>query len=494
MKNGFFRKVVFFVLLAATSLTFCGCDVLFGSLPGGDTAESYERLSFYAVNDLHGKFMDTDEQPGVDELSTYIKQLYADPAREEILLSSGDMWQGTVESSANRGALMTEWMNEMDFVGMTLGNHEYDWGATALSTNSENAEFPFLAINVTYNGRAVDYCSPSVVVERGELKIGIIGAIGDCLSSISGEHKNGLRFATGSALTALVKAESTRLRQEEGCDFIVYSLHDGYESSSSSILNFSKQDLSYYDEELSNGYVDLVFEGHTHRSYIGKDAYGVYHLQGGGENKYISCADVDYDTANGSYVVTPRLIARAKYADEWLDDDPVVEELFNKYFPTDNPYETVIGYNYAKRTSSDICRLVANLYLQTGENTWGDEYDVVLGGGFLNARSPYELTRGDVTYAQLYSLLPFDNTIVLGKIKGSDLKLRFFQNDRYYTSLKTDFSYYDIESSQYYYIVVDTYTSTYTWNNITEIARFTDGVYARDLVADYIGQGGWAQS
>ena len=37
-----------------------------------------------------------------------------------------------------------------------------------------------------------------------------------------------------------------------------------------------------------------------------------------------------------------------------------------------------------------------------------------------------------------------------------------------------------------YYIVVDTYTSTYGPNNLTEIVRFTENIFARDLLADHI--------
>ncbi|MDE7158022.1 MAG: metallophosphoesterase, partial [Clostridiales bacterium] len=291
-------------------------------------------LSFYAVNDLHGKFMDTDNQPGLDEFTTYLKDLYKDTAREEILLSSGDMWQGTVESSSNKGQLMTEWMNEVGFASMTLGNHEYDWGANALTPNSELAKFPFLAINVTYQGKAVEYCQASTTVEKGGAKIGIIGAIGNCLSSISGDYTPGLDFATGNALTALVKTEATRLRNEEGCDFIVYSMHDGYGSSLSKITDFKNSDFvsekgskgyQYYDTALSDGYVDLVFEGHTHQSYIIKDEYGVYHLQGGGENRYISCADVSLNMARAEYTVKPRLISSRDYASNSIQDDPAIE-------------------------------------------------------------------------------------------------------------------------------------------------------------------------
>ncbi len=447
------------------------------------------QLSFYAVNDLHGKFMDTDSQPGVDEFTAYLKALYQDPSREEILLSSGDMWQGTVESSSNKGQLMTEWMNELGFVSMTLGNHEFDWGADALIPNSQTARFPFLAINVTQNGNTVDYCQASTTVERGGVKIGIIGAIGNCLSSISGEHKGGLYFATGGLLTSLVQSEAIRLREEVGCDFIVYSIHDGGYGFSSGVTPVTDRDMDYYDSELSDGYVDLVFEGHTHQGYILQDEYGVYHLQGGGENKYVSCAEVSFNTVTKEYTVTPKLLGQNVYASSSIEGDPVVYEIFGKYFPEDNPYENVLGTTKYERESDEILGLVAKLYYDKGIETWGSRYDIVLGGGYLNVRSPYFISSGDVTYADLFSILPFDNEIVLGRISGSDLISKFFNSDSYHKYAKI--TYPEIRSDREYYIIVDTYTSTYKYNHITEVARLGSGIYARDLLADFVAAGGW---
>lgn len=451
-------------------------------------------LSFYAVNDLHGKFMDTDSQPGVDEFTTYLKSLYADESREEILLSSGDMWQGTVESSTNRGQLMTEWMNEVGFVSMTLGNHEYDWGADVLTPNSKLAEFPFLAINVTYNYMPVDYCQASTIVERSGVKIGIIGAIGDCLSSISGDFTPGLNFATGNVLTSLVKAEANRLRNEEGCDFIVYSIHDGGSDFSTSGVNtVTNRDMSWYDTALSNGYVDLVFEGHTHQRYILQDEYGVYHLQGGGENKYISCAEVSYNTVTNRYTVNPKLISSGTYASS-LEGDPIVEEIFNKYFPDSNPYTTVLGTNNSYKNSDTICDTVAELYYKKGLEEWGKEYNIVLGGGYLKARNPYNLYEGNVTYADLFSILPFDNDIVLGKISGYYLKKNFLNTKNSDYHIYSTISSAQVLDNQDYYIIVDSYTSTYTYNHITEVERLNSRTYARDLLAEFISENGWATS
>lgn len=449
-------------------------------------------LSFFSINDLHGKFMDTANQPGMDEFTTYMKDLYADTAREEILLSAGDMWQGTVESSTNKGQLMTRWMNELNFAGMALGNHEFDWGADVLTPNSRQAEFPFLAINIKYNGKAAEFCKSSTVVERGGVKIGIIGAIGDCLSSISGEFSSGLSFTTGGALTALVKAEATKLRAE-GCKFIVYTIHDGYGDSlaPTSVTTLPKSEFShYYDTSLSDGYIDLVFEGHTHQSYIVKDDYGVIHMQGGGENRYVSRADVSLNILTSSYTVNPSLVRNSVYAASNIKGDAVVGEIFNEFFPENNPYTTVLGRNGTKRNSDEICETVAKLYYEAGKEKWG-EYNIVLGGGYLKTRSPYDLAAGNVIYADLFSVLPFDNAVVLGKIRGSDLKNQFLggkSNYHIYTTIKSS----EVSDNTYYYIITDTYSAYYKYNRVTEVARLDNQTYARDLLAKYIKDGGFS--
>ena len=448
-------------------------------------------LDLFAINDLHGKFADTSAQVGVDELTTYLKNAYA-TEDHVILLSSGDMWQGSSESNLTKGFIITEWMNDLDFVSMTLGNHEYDWGESFVENNATLAGFPFLAINIydRDTGEQVSYCRSSVLVQRGGARIGVIGAMGDCYSSISGEMSGDFYFKTGRELTELVKAEAELLR-EAGADFIIYSIHDGYGSGGSGSISDSALS-GYYDPILSEGYVDIVFEGHTHQSYVMQDGDGVYHLQGGGDNKGITHAEAIINFANGnSTVTTAEIVSSSVYAD--LPDDPIVETLMEKYKEQVSAGDAVLGYNDSYRSGDYLRQLVADLYAKVAEEAFSD-YDVVLGGGFLSVRSPYNLAAGQVTYAQLQMLMPFDNTLVLCSIKGSDLKSKFINtsNDNYFISYTAYGSSLkgQIDSNATYYIVVDTYTSTYAPNRLTEIARYTEGVYARDLLADYVRAGG----
>ena len=451
-------------------------------------------IDFYAINDLHGKFADTATNCGVDELTTYLKNR-VNIDDNVILLSSGDMWQGSSESNLTKGMIITEWMNHLDFASMTLGNHEYDWGEEFIKANAEIAEFPLLAINIfdRADNERVDYCSASVVIERDGIQIGIIGAIGDCYSSISGDKTEGIYFKTGSELTSLVKTESERLRAQ-GVDYIVYSIHDGYGSSVNGTTKVSGENIkNYYDVMLSNGYIDLVFEGHTHQNYVLIDSLidnsGVHHLQGGGDNKGISHVEIAINSANNiSKVEKADFVPSSEY--DMLPDDPIVEELLDKYSDEIGKRNEVLGYISSPLESDQIRQLVAELYYKEGMELWGEEYDIVLGGGFISTRTPHKLNAGFVKYGDLMSILPFDNKIVLCSINGSDLKSKFFE-----TSNSSYYIFYgdygeevknNIVSSKTYYIVTDTYSSSYSANNLTVIKTLDSEIFARDLLADYI--------
>ena len=444
-------------------------------------------VDFYALNDLHGKFCDTSGQPGVDELASYLTKMKEENANT-VLLASGDMWQGSAESNLTHGLILTEWMNEIGFDSMTLGNHDFDWGEDAIKENAAVAEFPFLAINIydVKTGNLADYCTPSIMIERGGVKIGIIGAIGDCYSSISSNKVENVRFKVGNELTNLVKAEATRLRNE-GADFIVYSLHDGYDSSSNGNKNISASELGkYYSPYLSNGYVDLVFEGHSHQNYTLIDTYGVYHMQGSGENKGISHVEIAINSANGNNRVTEAdYVGSSMYSK--LEDHEGTERIEDKYSETiDNAY-SVIGQASRYYDDFEFEDIVAELYLEAGLEKWGDDYDIVFGGGFLRTRSPYNLNKGDITYAGLLSLLPFDNEIVLCSISGSKLKSRFVDStsDDYHMAY-SDFGedlMGSISNNATYYVVVDIYTALYAYNGLTVVEYLDYTTYARDLVA-----------
>lgn len=450
-----------------------------------------ETVDIFSINDLHGKFTDNDAQPGVDEMTAYLLRMQ-DVLDNTVLLSAGDMWQGSSESNLTRGAIITDWMNNLNFAAMTLGNHEFDWGTDLIETNGELANFPFLAINVYYEdtNELVDWCTPSVLIDRGDCQIGIIGAVGDIKSSISAERTQNIKFVLGDELTELVKAESDSLR-ERGADAIIYVTHAGAERGYSGTVSDDKVDW-YYDLELSDGYVDVVFEGHTHMQYAFEDSHGVYHLQCGGDNKKgIVHVEMDVNYANGNVEInTAETVNHSVY--KKLTGSPLIAQLLEKYNDQISIAYTEIGYNSTYRGSDEICELVAKLYYEKGVEKWGEEYDIALGGGYLSLRSPYKIEVGTVKFADVQMILPFENRIVLGQISGADLLDKFYntENDKYHIYYET-VSAENIDRNSTYYIITDSYTSTYAPNNITEIASYDSETFSAQLLTEYIKNGGW---
>lgn len=479
----------------ATSLPPSDCDGAHIDLNSNGYCDSCNEylivvIDFYTINDLHGQMFDTDNQPGVDEMTSYFAnaELTDD---HTVILASGDMWQGSAESNLTRGEMMTEWLNGIGTVSMTLGNHEFDWGEEYISSNLALAEFPFLAINIydTETGERVEYAQPSVSIERGNAKIGIIGAIGDCYSSISADKVADVEFKVGDELTELVKAEAERLRAD-GCDLIVYSIHDGLARSGGGTATSSALS-SFYDIMLSDGYVDLVFEAHTHYDYVLRDEKGVYHVQGGGYNTALSHVEVSLNYVTDSVVVNKaETVSSGEYGK--LEPDPVIDELADKYADSIARGDELLGRADRYVRGETLQQICADMYLELGLELWGDEYDIALGGGYIGIRSPKHLEAGEIYYRDIYSLFPFDNNICLCSISGNNLLRRFINSNHssYFIAVSPELDPNSIDKNATYYVIVDTYSAYYAPNGLTIIDVYGEQIFARDLIAEYIKAGG----
>lgn len=450
------------------------------------------QIQVFSTNDLHGQVKETDRYPGLSRLSAKMQSVASQKDRYNLFIDQGDLYQGTAEAGLSSGNNMDDFLIVNGYESTTLGNHEFDWGEERIRKHRDYLPVPILADNIrNRDGTVPDWCEPYKLVSRNGVKIGIIGAIGDCYSSISSSKVENLYFLTGDSLTAQIQKDSEALKKE-GADFIILSLHDGNGSEEDGVSS-----LSYYDvERLSGGsYVDLVLEGHSHSRYAFFDRYGVGHVQnyGNGGSFSVSTLQCTYDSSVGDYQVTmAKTGSIVQYGSEEIraaNEDETMKAV-------DAWYET---YRYGSiqseilseavsMNSAEICSLVAKLYYEYGlaQKTG---YPLALGGGFLSLRTPYCL-EGVVTYGDVYNILPFENDLVLCSISGKYLKEKFIHttNTRYYV-------YYDdldvnaIDDGETYYILTDTYTSDYQPNHLSVVKNFSlvqENFYARDLLAEYL--------
>jgi hypothetical protein len=288
-----------------------------------------------------------------------------------------------------------------------------------------------------------------------------------------------------------VKAESQKLRAE-GCDYIVFAVHDGVSGYGSTGTVDDGAMASFYDAALSNGYVDLVFESHTHQNYILQDSHGVYHIQAGGENTAISHVEIKLNFANDLSEVRTIETVRAYVYDDF-SSDPIVDELKEKYKDEIAKGSEMLGILPRSISDDELRQLCADLYLEKGLAKWGKDYNIVLGGGYVGVRSPYKLYAGETRYEDVYSIFPFDNELYLCSILGRDLKNKFLytSNSNYFICQSDYGQTVTINDYSTYYIITDSYSAFYAPNRLTRVAAYGEELFARDMIAEYIKNGGF---
>ena len=165
-------------------------------------------INLFAMNDFHGSIIENDEELGFLKQGTFFKNKSEED--NTLILNSGDMWQGSIESNSNYGEFLTKAMNYIEFDSFTLGNHEFDCGKQYIINNrslfdqTTKYSTPFLGANI-YNydieskttlSHADDICEDYVIkdLENG-LRVGIIGIIGENqITSISSQFADEFTF------------------------------------------------------------------------------------------------------------------------------------------------------------------------------------------------------------------------------------------------------------------------------------------------------------
>ena len=134
-------------------------------------------LDILTVNDFHGRLVAEGEQPGAAALAGALRKLQENNPQGTIVLSAGDMVNGTMEADWLEGQPVLAMMQRANVEAMALGNHEFNWPAERLAKLSQS--LPFLGANVVEkeSGQRPAFAKPYVIVEREGLKIGVIGLV-----------------------------------------------------------------------------------------------------------------------------------------------------------------------------------------------------------------------------------------------------------------------------------------------------------------------------
>lgn len=479
-------KKIFVVIPLLSIFLFASCDGFSNS--SSEIRTGKQTISIYAINDFHGAINYTDNsdirkvEPGLAKVATYLKSKKQEDPEHTVILSSGDMWQGTFESYHNKGKVITESMNNIGFESMTIGNHEFDWGAEDIVYNEQFAKFPILGANIMEypnTGVKSSIGENYVVLQKGKVKIGIIGVIGqDQMTSINSRYMENIYFANP---TPIVKELSTKLRTEEKVDIVILSIHAGQGSVDHSLAAKGK-------------YADAIFCAHTH--YEEKQMInGVPFIQGGAKGKYVSeiRLSYDYDKSEVSFLSYSNLGAATL---KKQNDDAEVSAIINSYAAHSGVAgNVVVGTATSDLDSGNYLPNIANYLAAEQAKKEGYEITLAMSNGAREA-----ISSGEIKYRDMFRGLPFDNRIYIVRATGKDIK-REGQYNRFYRE-DDSLGLYDYKNTQYYLIAVLDYLlfhqdiyKQYDYfsdlNPTTDIVGYLknetgEPYYPRDMVVDHI--------
>lgn len=227
------------------------------------------RLVIMHTNDTHSHFEPVRSGAykglgGAIERAAFVDSVRTADGEDKVLLvHAGDFSQGTSYFSELGGTFEPKIINDMRYDCIALGNHEFDNGIEDLTKRLKTLEgTQVVCANVDFSQFELSgYVKPYAIIERGGMKIGIIGMETDLSKVVSSIISSRLPKLDN---LEVINQWSEYLRKTEKCDLVILLSHLGY-GEDCAIVPKTK-------------HIDIVIGGHSHTFVDGliyvKDADG----------------------------------------------------------------------------------------------------------------------------------------------------------------------------------------------------------------------------
>ena len=368
------------------------------------------RLSILSVNDFHGSLTESGSNPGAAKLAAYIGNARERNLEGTIILSGGDMMQGSIDSNLLDGEPVIDMMNAIGFDAMAIGNHEFDWGVETLQKRAQQASFPFLTCNITERktGQPLPFTKPCIIVEKAGVKIGIIGfttpeTASKVIPSIIDDYEI-------SEPTAIVNSLAAELRQARAQIIIVVGHAGGFLSGDGTWQG----EAALMARSLQG--VDVLVTAHTHQKYAA-NLNGMAVVQAAYNGRAVAEVDLDYSTAEQKVCLANLNVIDLKGLN--LSEDAAVKAKIEKNNEKIGAIkDRVIGQNqqdllHDKSMLSPLGQWFTDKLRQAAEA------DIAfMNGGALKADIP----AGAITIGKMWEVLPFENTLCTVSMTGTQIR------------------------------------------------------------------------
>ncbi len=398
--------------------------------------DSNNTITIYHTNDIHGKLNSTYNEDGtLSQIGMDVLASAKENTPNSLLVDSGDVSQGQLITAQSKGAFAFTMMNAAGYDVMTLGNHEFDYGVDQLLSNVKTAKFPVLAANVKRDGSLLlkgvqsgidgyDGNGASVIKTVAGKKIGFFGIT--TTETAYKTNPNNLKGTTFDSETETAQAQADALKAA-GADLVVGIMHVGIDASSDPTSTKVAQETTG---------IDIILDGHSHsldnEQVKNKDgSKTVYIDQTGTGAANVGVLQISFD-ANDQPTITSENESPADFGKKFKADQKVTAVYDEADKALDPLRKTVIGksentlyggtyegQNVCRADETNLGSLIGDAMvdkaaqLVQGRSEYASTPIVALenGGGVRTT-----LPAGDITVADVNTVLPFGNTLSVKEV------------------------------------------------------------------------------
>jgi 2',3'-cyclic-nucleotide 2'-phosphodiesterase (5'-nucleotidase family) len=312
---------------------------------------------------------------------------------DALVCGTGDNMAPGVLPLATRGGQALDFFDAISPTVETFGNHDFDFGLDRTRELVDASPQEWLTANVYHDGARFAGCRPWRIYEADGERVGFFG-LTDPTTPSGNESAHSLSL-TDPIEEARRAVEALR---DRGVDYVVALSH-----------------LGRADERLAAACdIDVVLGGHVHSERVERTA-GTLLTRPGGGGKTVLEIDLAADEVTRHTVAeAPLDFDLAKTYRDRLEAAGLDEVVGH----VDEPIRRTEGEAF--RGESRIGNFVADAYRWAAERELGADPPVVglQNSGGIRTGAPLA---GDVTVADLVSLVPFEEAMAVAELSGEGL-------------------------------------------------------------------------
>lgn len=382
------KKIIIFVSLLCVALAIQAGEV-----------------KVFHTSDVHGFYFPTTVKGetfgGFATFAGYLE----DQKKPYLLLDSGDYTSGTYEAKKSKGAYSVDFINELGYNAVTLGNHENDFKDDALLKNNAALKADLLVLNAEdkQTKKYPKKVKPYAFYNVDGYKIAVIG--------VGREFSSNSKYIKINKPRKLLKKAVAEVKTQNP-DAIILLIHDSAKDD--------KHETSYTTLKLTQGLgIDLVLGGHAHKIIQNLRAGNTVFAESGSNLRGVTKATLIFDDKI-------RKLTDVKTEYILMDNEKIKPSKNMLSFADkrlDKTMDIVIGKaqeeisNLPGTKNGGVDSYLGDLFCDIIKNNTGTEIAIVNTGAIR-----VSIPAGDITNRVMEEVLPFQNKIMKVKVDGKFLE------------------------------------------------------------------------